>query len=62
MAIRAYRRALPNPYPQESSENTNAVYNYEDVFVVMEVPLLELTHKDLVMLRGMKIDPFIEVE
>ena len=64
MAIRAYRRPLPNPYPQmgigipiELPQN-----EYEEIFVIMDVPLLELTQKDLALLRGMKIDPFVEVE
>jgi hypothetical protein len=35
---------------------------WEDVFVIYEAPLLEFTHKDLVFMRELKIDPFTEVE
>lgn len=64
MAIRAYRRPLP--YPMHYAGQTNndprtlAQMPYEDIFVILETPLLEFTQKDLVMLRGMKIDPFTE--
>jgi len=66
MAIRAYRRPVQLPthiaaQPQEGVRFDGST-PYVEIFVIMEAPLLELTQKDLAMLRGMKIDPFIEVE
>jgi hypothetical protein len=65
MAIRAYRRPIQLPALRAMQPDDNVKVDegtaYIDIFVIMDSPLLELTHKDLVMLRGMKIDPFIEV-
>lgn len=60
MAIRAYRRPLPNTHYGPVTPNTDPAYNYEDVFVIVESPLLEFTQKDLVFLRERGIDPFRE--
>ena len=66
MAIRAYRKPIQLPALRVMLPDDNVKVDgetaYIDIFVIMDSPLLELTHKDLVMLRGMKIDPFIEVE
>ena len=66
MAIRSYRRPLPYPMHYAGQPNndprTLAQMPYEEIFVIMEVPLLELTQKDLFELRGMHIDPFTEIE
>jgi hypothetical protein len=66
MAIRAYRRPIQLPahiaMQPEDNVHLDGETAYIDIFVIMDAPLLELTHKDLVMLKEMKIDPFIEVE
>jgi hypothetical protein len=63
MSIRHYLRPLPNEdhRPQEGLRIFEAP-RCEDVFVICESPLLEFTHKDLVFMRELKIDPFTEVE
>lgn len=61
MAIRTYRKALPNTNYGPSTPNSDPVYNYEEMFVVLEQPLLEFTQKDLAFLRERGIDPFAEV-
>ena len=66
MAIRAYRKPIQLPalrvMQPEDNVKLDGATPYIDIFVIMDSPLLEFTHKDLVMLRGMKIDPFVEVE
>ena len=66
MAIRAYRRPIQLPAhiaaQPEDNVHLDGETAYIDIFVIMDAPLLELTHKDLVMLKEMKIDPFIEVD
>ena len=66
MAIRAYRRPIQLPAhiaaQPEDNVHLDGETAYIDIFVIMDAPLLELTHKDWVLLRGMKVDPFIEVE
>ena len=66
MAIRAYRRPIQLPalrvMQPEDNVKVDGETAYIDIFVIMDAPLLEFTHKDLVMLKEMKIDPFIEVE
>jgi hypothetical protein len=61
MAIRAYRRPLLNPNygpAQMGDASKMPELNYEEVFVILETPLLEFTQKDLVFLRERGIDPF----
>ena len=59
--IRSYRRPLPNPYAGlPITHSTRPEFNYEDVFIVSENPLLELTHADLCFLRERGIDPFAD--
>ena len=66
MAIRAYRKPIQIlahiPIKPEDNVKFDGSTAYVDIFVIMDAPLLEFTHKDLVMLKEMKIDPFIEVE
>jgi len=66
MAIRVYRRPLPNPVHYAGQPNSDPrtlrETPYEEIFIILETPVLEFTQKDLALLRGMKIDPFIEVE
>jgi hypothetical protein len=66
MAIRCYRKPLPYPVHYAGQPNSDPRFlrdaPYEDIFVIMDRPLLEFNQKDLALLRGMKIDPFIEVE
>ena len=69
--IRSYRRPLPRTFPggfQPSDgqpfgftgwkDGQSSLGEYEDVFIVSENPLLELTHADLCFLRERGIDPF----
>jgi hypothetical protein len=62
MAIRTYRRPLPYPfhYPCQPDGDPRVLMPgpYEEMFVIMEDPLLEFTQKDLVFLRERGIDPF----
>lgn len=65
MAIRAYRKPLhlpPHVSPNDSStpDNPLSSFPYKDIFVILESPLLEFDHADLVFLRDLKIDPFTE--
>ena len=59
MSIRHYLRPIPNSdhRPQEGLRIFEAP-RCEDVFVIVESPLLEFTQKDLVFLRERGIDPF----
>jgi len=42
------------------THSTRPEFNYEDVFIVSENPLLELTHADLCFLRERGINPFAD--
>jgi hypothetical protein len=61
MAIRAYRRPLPSIFPQMGVAPPSILpqMEYEDVYVILEAPLLEYNQKDLLFLRSLKIDPFM---
>jgi hypothetical protein len=60
--IRNYRRPLPNPIQHAGAQMGDASrmpeMNYEEMFVILESPLLEFTQKDLAFLREQGIDPF----
>ena len=62
MSVRTYRRPLPPPIPilgqPQRDQLTIHEVPFEDVFVIVESPLLEFTQKDLVFLRERGIDPF----
>lgn len=62
MSIRAYRKPLYNPYSDFGRPAPEGMprMEYMDVFVILEDPLLELGHADLVFLRELRIDPFTE--
>ena len=66
MSIRHYRKPLPYPihYAGQPQGDPLTIREcpFEEVFVIYEDPLLEFTHKDLVFMRDLKIDPFTEIE
>ena len=66
MSIRQYRRPIPIRFSGwrtvDGVRLTPPTPEFEDVFVILEEPLLEFTHDDLYMLRCMQIDPFTEVQ
>jgi hypothetical protein len=62
MAIRVYRRPLPASVHYAGQPNNDPrllrEMPFEEIFVVLEDPLLEFTQKDLAFLRERGIDPF----
>lgn len=60
--IRSYRRPLPLPshYAGQPQEDPAVLMQapYEDIFVIVESPLLEFTQRDLAFLRERGISPF----
>ena len=58
--IRSYRQPIPAPnIPYSASDETPPPeQKYEEIWVVLEEPLLEFTQKDLIFLRERGIDPF----
>jgi hypothetical protein len=61
MAIRVYRRPV---YQGQGGVPPLAgqpfVPIYENIFVLLDTPLLEINKADLIFLRLLRIDPFIE--
>lgn len=61
MSVRTYRRPIPirfSGWRDMNGQLTPPTPEYEEMFVVLERPLLEFTRKDLVFLREQGIDPF----
>ena len=61
MSVRTYRR--PFRFASQDGETwmvatTPPTPEYEEMFVVLEKPLLEFTRKGLIFLRERGIDPF----
>ena len=67
MSIRQYRRPIPNsPYkfgfsgwrtPNELPPQLEC----EEIFVILENPLLELTQKDLAFMKNVGVNPLADV-
>ncbi len=64
MSIRTYRRPIPvtQHYAGQPNSAPPPPGEYEEIFVLLESPLLEFTKADLAFLRERGIDPFSEVE
>ena len=62
MYIRSYRRPIEIPLSQKINLSDIIPYQqeYEEVFVILEEPLLEFSKKDLAYLKALKIDVFSE--
>ena len=61
MSVRMYRRPVYSThYANEPQGDPSTLPEpvYEDIFVMLEEPLLEFTHDDLAFLRERGIDPF----
>ena len=61
MSIRMYRKPVyPTHYAHEPQGDPSTLQDdtFEDIFVMLEKPLLEFTHEDLAFLRERGIDPF----
>jgi hypothetical protein len=58
MAVRAYRKLLSSCVGV-TEEDRSQLPQYEDVFVVLERPLLEFSKYDLHFLKERGIDPFL---
>ena len=60
MYIRSYRRPIEIPLSQKINLSDIIPYQqeYEEVFVILEEPLLEFGKKDLAFLKELKIDIF----
>jgi hypothetical protein len=58
MPIRAYRKLLSS-CAGVTEKDRSQLPQYEDVFVILENPLLEFTKYDLHFLKERGIDPFL---
>ena len=65
MSIRTYRRPFPMRFSGWRTSNGNQLTpptpEYEEVFVIMEYPLLELTQKDLAFMKNVGVNPLADV-